>query len=146
MRLSSAFRSASLHLGLAVCTLGLPACGEGASGVYVEPPPIAVARGSLVLDWSINGYVDPSLCRQSQATTLEVSIDPLDGGPGGTFSKDCEAFATTIGLPVGRYFASALLLDLFGNPRTTAVTIPPFSIYGNDQLRIPIDFPPSSFY
>jgi hypothetical protein len=113
--------------------------------VSAEPIPVATS-GALVVDWSINGTKDPNACFQSASATLEVQIFTDFGAAAGTFEQACTAFATTISLSPGRYTANALLLDGVGNPRTTAVPINPFTIVGNDQLDIPIDFPASSFF
>jgi len=111
-----------------------------------EPVPVAPANGTLVLDWSINGTTDPNQCYQSSAAAIAISVAFDDGTPAGTFQQDCTTFATSITLQAGRYTASAELIDANGSPRTTAVPINPFSINGNDQLNIPIDFPASSFF
>ena len=134
-----------LHPFRSLCLLlFLSTCGDV---VYEEPfgPPIAVVRGNLVLEWSINGAIDPALCNQVQATTLEIEVTPVNGLPG-LYSQYCDYFATNISLPPGLYYARAWLLDPWGNARTTYVTLERFRIFGNDRLTIPIDFPPSSFY
>jgi hypothetical protein len=46
----------------------------------------------------------------------------------------------------GRYSGIAVLLDPSGADRTTEVDLGAFTIYGNDVLTIPVDFPASSFY
>ena len=37
-------------------------------------------------------------------------------------------------------------IDPAGQDRTTAVDMAPFTIYGNDELVVPVDFPARSFY
>ena len=39
-----------------------------------------------------------------------------------------------------------VLLDPSGRERTTTVGLGTFEIYGDDELILDIDFPPSSFY
>jgi hypothetical protein len=57
----------------------------------------------------------------------------------------CEAFSTSIVLQPGTYAASAEL-TAGGVARTTSVQIQPFTLFGNDELHIPIDFPANSLF
>jgi len=119
-------------------------------GCIVETNDSAPARvvdsGSLVLDWSIDGSKNPDQCDQSDSVTLDITVTTLSGSPAGEFQESCRAFATTVDLPPGRYNAEAVLLAPDGHDRTTAVQTGPFTIYGNDELTVPVDFPASSFY
>lgn len=131
-------------LGLACCAL-LPACiveadpGPG-------PAPVASRSGSLVLDWTIDGTKNPDACDQSDAAMLDVTVTTRLGAPVGEFQESCRAFTTAVDLPAGDYSAEAVLLDGSGRDRTTAVQLGTFTLYGDDQLSVPVDFPPSSFY
>ena len=102
--------------------------------------------GTLVLDWTIEGSKDGSLCDLSDADTLDVVVTWPDGSLAGEYEQSCRAFATSIDLAPGTYRAEALLLDFSGRDRTTSVQLGTFDIYGHDELVIPIDFPASSFY
>jgi hypothetical protein len=102
--------------------------------------------GTLVVDWTIDGFADPDICDQSDAAFFTISVFTTRGALVGDFTDDCAAFATSIDLTAGRYYADALLEDPVGNPRTTVVNIEPFTIFGDDTLSIPVDFPASSFY
>jgi len=108
------------------------------------PPP--APHGTLVVDWTIDELKDPSQCTQSSSDSIEVTVDDLNGDVIGTYEQSCEAFAESITLSPGDYTASAIMVDGSGKARTTAVSIARFSIYGNDQLDIPIDFPANSFF
>jgi hypothetical protein len=125
------------------------ACGALLSGCIVETNDAAPARvdsGALVLDWTIDGSKNPDQCDQSDSATLDITVTTLSGSPAGEFQESCRAFATTVDLPPGRYNAEAVLLDPAGHDRTTAVQTGPFTIYGNDELSVPVEFPASSFY
>jgi len=114
-----------------------------ASGCIVDTADPVPYAGTLVVDWSIDGIKFPAKCSQSGAAAIEISVN---GPSGGIFTQDCSAFATSIGLASGNYSASARLIDIAGGARTTDVYLGAFSIFGNDNLVIPIDFPASSFY
>ena len=118
-------------------------------GCFIEvddDPADPLYRGTLVIDWTIDGTADPFECRQSDAATLLVEIETLRGRFVGEYAQDCEAFATRIDLWPGDYVAWAVLLDPDGYERTTEVAIDPFTIYGDGTLEIPIDFPSDSFF
>lgn len=141
------FRLLSLA-GLVAMALAAGCTADVSTSPAPPPPPPAgpvVGDGTLVLDWTINGTTDPNQCYQSSAAAIAVDVTDVSGAPAGTFQQACTTFATSITLAPGQYTANARLIDANGNPRTTAVPINPFTINGNDQLSIPIDFPSSSF-
>lgn len=111
----------------------------------IEPVP-ATNWGTLEVEWTIHGNIDPNLCYLSSATTLAVDVYDSNGGLAGYYDAPCTAFATSIDLYWGTYSANARLLDAAGRTRSTTVGIAPFRIRGGSTLVIPIDFPPSSFY
>ena len=132
-----------IALGLILAS-SLPAClVETADN---GPPPVVVDTGTLVLDWTIDGSKDPEQCDQSDSRTLDVTVTRADGASAGEFQESCRAFATSIDLPRGTYFADAVLLDATGADRTTAVHVHTFDILGGDELSVPIDFSAGSFY
>jgi hypothetical protein len=102
--------------------------------------------GTLVVDWTISNTTDPARCNESNADSIEVTVNDLNGDNIGTFEQDCSAFAESISLQPGDYTASAVLVDANGKARTTAVPINRFTIFGADELDIPIDFPADSFF
>ncbi|HEX4341420.1 MAG TPA: hypothetical protein VH062_36175 [Polyangiaceae bacterium] len=116
--------------------------GCGSTG---ENTVVVSDRGTLVVDWTIDGAKDGGECRQGAATTLDVTVQTADGGDVGEFQADCGSFATSIDLPAGSYVATAVLIDDAGNDRTTPIDIDPFRIHGSDELTTPIDFPADSF-
>lgn len=110
--------------------------------VGTEPP----VASTLVIDWSIAGLKDPNECSKSQSGTIEISIDDASGGVEiAAYHQSCTAFSTSITLDPGTYTAVARLLDGSGIPRTTDLPIDTFTLRGNDELTIPIDFPSDSF-
>jgi hypothetical protein len=142
----SKFMNHPLLLGLmAACAL-LPACIVEADDPGPRPTAVGSNSGSLVLDWTIDGSKNPDQCDQSDASTLDITVTTLSGAPVGEFQDSCRAFATAVDLPAGNYSAEAVLLDGSGRDRTTAVQLGTFTLYGDDQLSVPVDFPPSSFY
>jgi hypothetical protein len=121
------------------------------SGCFVDtddsrPVIVEADSGLLIVDWSISGYQDPALCRQSGADVINVSIQTMRGEFVAEFEDVCEAFETSIELAPDGYFGDALLLDPSGTARTTSVDLGSFEILGNDELVVPIDFPSDSFY
>jgi hypothetical protein len=102
------------------------------------------SSGTLVVDWTIHGSKDPALCSVSDTDSIDIVIDR--GDRVFEFTQDCRAFATSIDLAPDYYSGLAVLLDPTGADRTTEVDLGAFTIYGNDVLTIPIDFPASSFY
>lgn len=102
------------------------------------------ASGTLVIDWTIHGSKDPSLCALGDADSIDIIVDR--GDVSYEAEEVCEAFRTSLRLDSGRYTGLALLLDRAGADRTTEVDLGAFTIYGGDVLTIPIDFPASSFY
>ena len=101
--------------------------------------------GTLQVDWTIRGHVDPDLCLQAGAATLAVDVYDSHGLVG-TYDAPCRAFATSIALYPDTYSADATLLDAAGRPRSTTVAIAPFRVWRDSTTAIPIDFPLSSFY
>ena len=133
-----------LFLG-AIVAAGLPGCFVEADN-GPGPPPVTHDTGALVLDWSIDGTKNPDQCDQSDATTLDITVTTDTGAAVGEFQQSCRAFATTVELPPGDYRAEAVLIDSAGRDRTTPVQVGDFTINGNDELSVPVDFPASSFY
>jgi hypothetical protein len=103
-------------------------------------------NGTLVVDWTIDGSTDGAKCSQSNADSIQVIVSDSNGDGVGTFVESCGAFAESITLEPADYTASAVLVDVNGTARTTAVPISRFSIFGNDELDVPIDFPADSFF
>ena len=109
------------------------------------PPPRGTVEGTLILDWSINGSKDPSVCSQSGAAAIDIKVYDAAGGFVGEYQQACTTFATSIQLAAGSYTADAVLIDGAGHSRTTTINVNPFTLHGDDQLNIPVDFPPGSF-
>ena len=148
MSLQSLIPSISLRLA-SLAWIGSTSLALG--GCVVEthdnPPPATVvgANGTLAVDWTIDGRTDPNRCVQAVVDSIEITVYSSNGATVGTFEQSCTAFATSIALAPGSYTAGAALIDSAGSARTTTVTIPPFTLYGNDTIDSPVDFPASSF-
>lgn len=118
-----------------------PSCIFVASDDSVSP-----ASGTLIVDWSINGLKDPDQCDQGNADAAHIAVISASGSVLGEYEQSCAAFAAAIELHPGEYAVDVVLVDPAGFERTTPVRVRPFTIYGADQLEIPVDFPASSFY
>jgi len=136
--------------GLRALALGvaLPVLAMGAQGCSSNPDVVVVstAPGTLIVDWTIEGRVDPADCDFSGAAVVQVHVVDSSGLDAGTYEQACTVFSTSIVLDPGTYAATALLLDAARQPRSTVVTLAPFTFFGNDFLRAPIDFPADSFF
>ena len=119
-----------------------------ASGCIVQPDPGPAPSnlGTVEIQWTINGRVDPNLCSQGSSPTLAVDVVDSRGYAVGSYDASCADFATSIDLYSGTYSAHATLLDARGGSRTTTVSMAPFRIIGGSTLVVSIDFPSSSFY
>jgi hypothetical protein len=117
------------------------ACGSTGGGDYV----VDRGRGTLVVDWTIDGVKDGGECQQGAATTMDVTVQTPSGADVGEFQADCDAFATSIDLPPGSYVATAVLIDDAGDDRTTPIDLNQFRIHDAEELATPIDFPAGSF-
>lgn len=125
---------------VALTTLG--GCGSaGTSGGVV-----VVGDGVAVVDWTLESAKDPNDCAATGADSIDVVVSTAAGDIVGDFNAPCEAFDISIQLAPGSYYGNATLLDAAGRARTTAVDLGRFSIYGDDELHIPIDFPFDSFF
>jgi len=118
--------------------------GDGGQVVVVQPN--APLQATLTVDWTIDGATNPASCTQSASDVIEISVEDPSGNEVGAFQQSCSTFATSITLQAGSYSAFAVLLDSANNPRTTHVAILPFTLRGNDELHVPIDFPADSFF
>jgi hypothetical protein len=111
-----------------------------------DPRSEFVGSGFAVVDWTIEGTKSSDLCSELGADRITVSVSTASGAFVGEFEQDCESFATSIELLPGTYIADAFLVDAGGAPRTTTLPLDQFSIFGNDELILPIDFPFDSFF
>jgi hypothetical protein len=129
---------------LPILALALSSCV--AESTDSQPVVVGTTTGLLVVDWSISGAQDPAFCRQSAADVINIAVETAEGSAIGEFEDVCEAFETSIELRPGDYFGDAVLLDSSGSTRTTPVDLGLFQIFGDDELVVPVDFPPDSFY
>lgn len=114
------------------------------ASVSAPPPPPA---GAAVMQWSVEESTDPNACVTRGASTFHVSLYNGVGGFAGEWVQDCTTFATTIyGLDPDDYTGHAELTDSGGQPRTTSVSLKPFTVVGESSTTVTIDFPADSFY
>ena len=127
----------------------------GTSGCFVEAstdagppppgPPVPVA-GSLTLRWTVDEVTDPNVCNMGNAAKLDLVLTTSSGRFVGEFLAACTSFSATISsLTEGGYAGTAQLLDSAGRPRTTVIDLEPFTILGNSNLILDLDFPADSF-
>ncbi len=107
-------------------------------------PPAAVATGTAVLDWTVNGGKDPAECQLSGGTTFQVTLYD-SRGQSKEYVQSCSAFATTIDVESDTYTGSASLRDSAGAARTTTVSLLPFTVISGTAVTVAIDFPVNSF-
>jgi hypothetical protein len=127
-------------LALFTAAMLLAGCGSGRADAVV------VGDGTVVVDWTIEGAKDARDCKSEGADSADILISTAAGVTVGDFGGYCEDFAVSVDLAPGDYYGNATLLDAAGRPRTTAVDLGRFSIFGDDELHIPIDFPFDSFF
>lgn len=102
------------------------------------------ARGTLVVDWTVDGAKRPSECTQGGADRIDILVYTAGGSFVGEFEEFCEAFETSIRLRPGAYSLDAALIDLDGFERTTAVE-DRFVVYSYETTVSALDFPADSF-
>jgi hypothetical protein len=107
---------------------------------------VVVGDGVLVVDWTIEGVNDARDCASEGADSIDVVLSTAAGDAVGDFNGYCEDFDLSVQLAPGDYYGNATLLDAAGRPRTTSVDLGRFSIFGDDELHVPIDFPLDSFF
>jgi hypothetical protein len=123
-------------LALSVAT----ACASGP----LEGPP--VHPGQVRLDWSIAGKTSAEDCGAHDATMLELVLYAPSGVPVGQWVKECVAFSTVVpGLAPDGYSGRARLVDAQGRARTPAADLGLVDVVGGETVRVPVDFPASSF-
>jgi hypothetical protein len=128
-------RTTLLALGVLTCS----ACVVETSHSVVH------GVSTLTVDWNVDGTTDPAQCRQGDATTIAITVETARGDHVDDYFPDCEDFETTIELAPGSYQLSAVLLDDRGDDRTTAVLVPPFDLFENEDHVVEVDFPAASF-
>jgi hypothetical protein len=142
--MSPILRFCSLVSGLAL-TAAVSGCsgeaspGDSASLLTSEP-------GWLILDWTIAGEKSAEQCDQGHAATVAVSVTLANGDSERIYQNPCVAFNSTITLAPANYAAQAELLDGADGQLTTPITLPPFEIASGTPLRLPLEFPRSSFH
>ena len=87
------------------------------------PLPSTSSTGSQPKPRTRSGNPAPSQCQLSGSATLDIAVFPEGSSQAEVFSQDCQAGATTIDLPDGRYTGSAHLAD--GNGPPAGAALPP---------------------
>ena len=130
---------------LAIMVASLAGAGCAVNGA--PPPPIVVASGAVIVDWTIGGGKSPNDCQDSGATTIHIALADSSGALPMEYIQDCTAFATTIsGLVPDTYTGTVELLDASGNARTTSVSLAAFDVFGGRTVTVAVDFPANSFF
>lgn len=111
-----------------------------------ETAPRNLTFGTLQVDWSIGGVLDPNLCYQSGAATMAIEVYDARDELVASVTPRCEAMVASFDLYPGSYYANATLLDAVGRERTTSVSTSSIFIYEAERTSVPIDFPSRSFY
>src|SRR4051812_29860060 len=135
------FRSLVAGLALAAAISG---CGseatdsDSASLVGSEP-------GWLIIDWTIAGEKRAEQCDRGHAATLAVNVATANSESERIYQDPCMAFNATITLAPASYAATAALLDGADGELTRPIVLPAFEISSGSPLRVPLEFPSSSF-
>ncbi len=130
---------------LAITVASLAGAGCTVNGA--PPPPIVIASGAVIVDWTIGGNKNQSDCQDSGATTIHVALADSSGALPMEYVQSCAVFATTIsGLIPDTYTGTVELLDASGNARTTSVSLTPFDVVGGRTVTVAVDFPANSFF
>jgi hypothetical protein len=115
------------------------------SGCIVNTTPDN-SPGSVELDWTINGGIDPNYCSLSAAASFRATIYDAHGASVGSYDSACTNFAMVVDLQPGTYTADALFVDSGGKARTTTAKLVPFTVDRNRVTTVPTDFPTNSFF
>jgi hypothetical protein len=129
-----------ISTGCLYAALSCAGCSVEA-GISVPEP----ARGTLTVDWSVDGSQDPLACDDFGAFDFELIVYDDAGRPFTTTTAPCEDFIITVELPEGYYSADATLIDPAAKAVTVTKPIDDIDVIAGDDLTIEIDFPPSSF-
>jgi hypothetical protein len=111
-----------------------------------EPDVVFVDDGTFTIDWSIDEAQDPFVCSDFDADAIEVTIYDHGSAVGTAYDDICEDFVLTVSLEPGTYDATAVLLDVNGDPITTTIDIAPFDVFSDTDFSVSVDFPPDSFF
>jgi hypothetical protein len=102
-------------------------------------------RGTLTLDWTVDGTDDPAQCRQGDVDRFSVHVETSDGAFADDYDAPCEAFSISIDLPADDYHADAVLIDSRGRDATTTVPTDDFRVHSGEEVVLDLDFPADSF-
>jgi hypothetical protein len=107
-----------------------------------EAPIIVVPRdfGSLTVEWSIFGGLDPLACADVGADRFELLIYDDFGVFFTETEAPCEAFDITVDLPAGRFSADATLVDTLDRAVSTTATLDALDIIVDTDLVVSVDF------
>ena len=105
---------------------------------------VGSGKGTLVIEWTVHGVRDPDRCVLGNADTIDLTVSRADRSF--ELKQSCSQFATSLDLDAARYSGGAVLVTPTGANRTTQVALGVFTVYGNDVVTIPVDFPASAFY
>lgn len=110
--------------------------GRSSPEVDTLPNDPAVAQGTLVLGWEMDGARDPARCG-NDVVALRVMTE--SNAFVATEEAPCDAFVVRVRLSPGRYRALAELRDPTGHALGPSATTAPFTIVGREELALSID-------
>jgi hypothetical protein len=134
-------KSSSIAL-LCVAALCLPGC------IIVDdrdenggPSPL----GTLTVEWTIDGRVDPVECNALRADRLELLVFDDRGDLVLEAEPRCGDFGVSMELLEGRYEAEATLTDDFDRAATLTEDLADIDVITDTELVISVNFPLGSF-
>jgi hypothetical protein len=127
---------------LAVLAIGVSGCADNDD----EAPIVVVPRdfGSLTVEWSIFGGLDPLACADIGSDRFELLVYDDFGVFFSEAEAPCEAFGLTVDLPAGRFSADATLVDTLDRAVSTTATLDALDIIVDTDLVVSVDFPAGS--
>jgi hypothetical protein len=119
-----------------------------AGGCWLDVGRFRRESGDLVVQWRIDGRVDPDACAQHEAAQVAIDIrtDDERGTQADAFvNPACAAFSDTIRLEEGWYRADLKMFDGAGRGVSSTVTTDSFYVFRRRSVVVAVDFPVTAF-
>ena len=126
------------------------AAALGLSGCFITtddgvPSRGPLPRGTLTLDWTIDGQRSGLDCSDFGVDRLELIIYDASGAEVDEVEPYCESFEVSVDLVEDTYSADVTLVDGADRSVTLTKTLDAIDIIEGSDLNISVDFPVDSF-